>query len=84
MVWYFIGVYIINRTVHDSHWKILHSFTLLSREISHLRVATSHPLITVKEHETAAKQANIFTQFTCLHSQGDYWLACLSVNGFPE
>ena len=55
MVWYFIGVYIINRTLHDhletkflfSNEKIFHPFAALSREIffntlreiSYLRVA---------------------------------------------
>ena len=35
MIWYFIGVYIINRTLHSrfSCWKIFHSFATLIREI---------------------------------------------------
>ena len=33
MVWYFIGVYIINRTLHGRLLKIFHSFAALTREI---------------------------------------------------
>ena len=55
MVWYFIGVYVINRTLHGRLEtyeisvlvvkKIFHSFAPLTREILfNTRRETSHPL----------------------------------------